>query len=164
EVQLAVERFTRVACPALGTTLASRRLDRWFSVIGTVCSLALPSTPLANWFSEIADFMATVIAKRTDTATIPGLEAFMSDSRLVGVLNYPTAQVDGDIAVIAGDIDPDAWWTKLLIWTTDKFYRGDHDLIVNTPSMLGGARRTGDHLLSLHRGPSVNHFTYFINT
>jgi pimeloyl-ACP methyl ester carboxylesterase len=161
EVHPVVERFVRVASPVLGTTLASRRLDRCLSVIGNLCSLALPATPLADWFSDIADFMATVITKRTDPATLPGLEAMMPDSGLVRVLNLPTVKVDGDLAVIAGDIDPDAWWAKLLIWTTDRFYKGDHDLVVNTPSMSGGAKRTGERFLSLHRGGSVNHFSYF---
>ena len=32
---LRIARFARVACPALGTTLASERLDRWFSLLGS---------------------------------------------------------------------------------------------------------------------------------
>ncbi len=158
-----VERFVRVACPALGTTLSSRRLDRWLSVIGNVCGMALTATPLADWFTDIGDFMATVIAKRTDPATLPGLEAMMPDSGLVRLVNWPTAEVDGDLAVIAGDIDPDAWWAKLLVWATDRFYEGDHDLVVNTASMFGGTRRTGAALASRHKGGSVNHFNYFGN-
>ena len=100
EVQPVVERMVRVACPALGTTLASRRLDRWLSVIGTVGSVALPASPLADWFSDVADFMATVISKRTDPATLPGVEAMMPDSALVRVLNWPMAEVEGDLAVL----------------------------------------------------------------
>jgi pimeloyl-ACP methyl ester carboxylesterase len=158
-----VERFVRVACPTLGTTLASRRLDRWLNVVGNVCGMALPNTPRTHWFSDLGDFMAAVVAKRTDPATLPGLEAMMPDSGLIRVLNWPTAEVDGDLAVIAGDIDPDAWWARLLVWATDKFYQGDHDLVVNTASMLGGTRRAGDALVSRHKGTSVHHFNYFAN-
>ena len=50
-----------------------------------------------------------------------------------------------------------------MVWVTDRFYEGDHDLVVNTPSMLGGARRTGKALSKTHKGGSVNHFNYFIN-
>ena len=55
---ISVERFVRVACPALGTTLASGRLDRWLSVVGTVTGAALPGTPLADVFKDISDFIA----------------------------------------------------------------------------------------------------------
>src|SRR5262249_54550261 len=44
----------------------------------------------------------------------------------------------------------------------DRFYEGEHDLIVNTVSMRGGTPRIdGQGLLSYHQGPTVNHFTYF---
>lgn len=161
--QIVVERFVRVACPALGTTLASRRLDRWLSVIGSVCSAALPDTPLSDWLSDIGDFIGSVISEKTDPATLPGLEAMMPDSGLIRLVNWPAAEVGGDLTVIAGDIAPDAWWAKLLIWVTDRFYDGEHDLVVNTASMFGGAKRTEPALLSFHQGAAVNHFTYFQN-
>src|SRR5205823_5780647 len=45
-----------------------------------------------------------------------------------------------------------------------KFYAGEHDLVVNTGSMYGGAPRdVGAALLSYHAGPLVNHFNYFKN-
>jgi tetratricopeptide (TPR) repeat protein/pimeloyl-ACP methyl ester carboxylesterase len=161
--QIVVERFVRVACPALGTTLASRRLDRWLSVIGSVCSAALPETPLSDWLSDIGDFIGSVISEKTDPATLPGLEAMMPDSGVIRLVNWSDAEVGGELAVIAGDISPDAWWAKLLIWVTDRFYDGEHDLVVNTASMSGGAKRTEPALLSFHQGPTVNHFTYFQN-
>lgn len=65
--------------------------------------------------------------------------------------------------VIAGDIDSNAWWARLLVWPTGRFYEGDHDLIVNTRSMLGGAKRVGRSGVSFHKGPEVNHFRYFQN-
>lgn len=157
---LAVERFVRVACPALGTTLASRRLDRWLSVVGSVAG-AMPDTPVSDAFKDIGDFVAAVIKERTDPATLPGLEAMMPDSPLIKLVNWPTTTIPGDLTVIAGDIEPDVWWAKLLVLATDRFYEGDHDLVVNTPSMYGGAKRDGRSLVSFHKGPGVNHFTYF---
>ncbi len=161
--QFKVERLVRVACPALGTTLASGRLDRWFSVIGSLVGTALPDTPLFDMFKDIGDFMAAVIRERTDPATLPGLEAVMPDSALIRLINWPKVKVPGDLAVIAGDIDPESWWARLLVWVSDRFYESDHDLVVNTPSMYGGAKRSGKALVSFHKGPEVNHFRYFQN-
>ncbi len=159
--EITVDRFVRVACPALGTTLASGRLDRWLSVVGTVTGAALPGSPLADIFKDIGDFIAAIVKQRTDPATLPGLEAQMPDSALIRLVNWPGVRVHGHLAVIAGDIDPSAIWSRLLVWLSDRFYEGDHDLVVNTPSMWGGARRAGLEILSSHKGPSVNHFTYF---
>ncbi|HJR77188.1 MAG TPA: CHAT domain-containing protein [Nitrospiraceae bacterium] len=160
--QFTVDRFVRVGCPALGTTLASRRLDRWLSIMGSVAG-AMPDTPLADVFTDIGDFAAAVIKERTNPSTLPGLEAMMPESAMIKLVNWPTTTVAGDLVVIAGDIEPDAWWAKLLVFATDRFYDGDHDLVVNTPSMYGGAKRAGTSLVSYHKGPGVNHFTYFSN-
>ncbi len=160
--QFAVQRFVRVGCPALGTTLASRRLDRWLSIVGSVAG-AMPDTPLADTFKDIGDFVAAVIKERTDPASLPGLEAMMPESPLIKLVNWPATTIPGDLFVIAGDIEPDAWWAKLLVFATDRFYDGDHDLVVNTPSMYGGAKRAGMALVSVHKGAGVNHFSYFSN-
>ena len=162
--QFTVERFVRVACPALGTTLASGRLDRWLSVIGTLAGKALPNTPLFDTFEDIGDFVAAVIKERTDPSTLPGLEAVMPESALIKLINWPNVTVPGVLAVISGDIDPGAWWARLLVWVSDRFYEGDHDLVVNTVSMYGGANRSGKSVVSFNKGPEVNHFRYFQNS
>jgi len=161
---LRIARFARVACPALGTTLASARLDRWFSLIGSVASKALPQSPLAEIASDIGDFIAAVVKERTDPKTLPGVEAMMPESPFIRLVNWPAAAVAGELYVIAGDLDPDAWWAKLLVWVTDRFYSGDHDLVVNTASMYGGAKRTDLAKGSFFEGPAVNHFNYFRNS
>lgn len=163
EKRFKIDRFVRVACPALGTTLASERLDRWFSVIGSVAGAALPDTPLFDMFQDLGEFVAAVIKQHTKPQELPGLEAMMPDSACIRLINWPKISVPGDLAVIAGDIEPDAWWAKLLLLIADRFYEGDHDLVVNTPSMYGGAKRSGNAWAALQQGPRVNHFRYFEN-
>ena len=159
-----IGRFVRVACPALGTTLASRKLDRWLSVVGSVARVAGLNTPLGETFEDIGEFVAAVVQERTDPKSLPGLEAMMPDSPVVRLVNWRGVRVAGELTVIAGDIEPDAWWARLLVWASDRFYEGDHDLVENTQSMYGGAGRgEGKALLSPHKGPNVNHFTYFGN-
>jgi Uncharacterized protein conserved in bacteria len=160
-----IERFVRVACPALGTTLASGRLDRWLSVVGTACSL-LPlsgATPIGSFFDAIGDFLAAVIKERTDPQTLPGLAAMMPDSPLIALLNFPGAQIAGELTVIAGDVEFATPWGRVLEWMADRFYASGHDLVVNTPSMSGGALRREPARISLHRTSRATHFNYFAN-
>jgi pimeloyl-ACP methyl ester carboxylesterase len=162
--QVVVERFVRVACPALGTTLASKRLDRWLSVIGTVAGRALPGSPVIDVAGAIGDFFAAVLKERTNPASLPGIEAMMPESPFVRLVNSPEGRLEGELLVLAGDIEPSSWWKKIAIWVSDRFYSGDHDLVVNTPSMHGGAKRLDGHALQKEfRGPTVNHFQYFQN-
>lgn len=161
--KIAVDRFVRVACPALGTTLASGRLDRWFSVIGSVCGNALPGTMAGEFISDMGDFITAVIHERTDPKTLPGLEAMMPESPFIQLVNWPNTEVPGDLAVISGDIEKQALAARLLIWVTDRFYDGDHDLVVNTASMYGGVKRSGSAVKSFHKGHEVSHFNYFRN-
>ncbi len=158
--RIRVTRFVRVACPALGTTLASRRLDRWLSIVGTAASVLGADSPVASVFGAIGDFMAAVIKERTDPTTLPGLEAMMPDSRLVHLVNRRRLELDGELLAIAGDIEPTSWWRRVLVFGTDRYYGGEHDLVVNTPSMRGGAPRPTGRLAKF-RGPQVNHFSYF---
>jgi tetratricopeptide (TPR) repeat protein len=162
--RLAVGRFVRVACPALGTSLVSGRLDRWLAVIGNVGALALAGTPLAEVADALGDFIAAVVKEKTDPTTLPGLAFFLPDAGLIHALNAGRGTLDSRLAVIAGDVEPAGLWQRLYTLVLDRFYDGEHDLVVNTGSMYGGARRRpGEALLSFHSGPAVNHFNYFAN-
>lgn len=172
--QLVIERFVRVACPALGTTLASGRLDRMLSVISTAAGL-LRTGPFAEAFADFGGFLAAIVKKRTQASDVPGIEAMMPESRFMRILNWPETRVSGDLIVIAGDLEADSLLAKSLVWALDRFYESGHDLIVNTPSMYGGAEREADGggvsdekailhaLVSEHSGSGVNHFSYFRN-
>ena len=160
-----VRRFVRVACPALGTTLASRRLDRWAQILLNAGSLAAKASPIAQLVDSLGDLLAVLIQQKTRPEVLPGLAAMLPDAGLLRAVNNPTRPVGGDLAVIAGDLEADSVWRRLLTLIADKFYAGEHDLVVNTGSMYGGAPRAGGAgaLLSYQRGDAVNHFNYFKN-
>lgn len=153
--RLRVTRFVRVACPARGTTLASGRLDRWLSVLGWLSPEIL---------DDGLDFLLGVVKQRTDPRTLPGLEAMMPGSALISLLNLQDLQVDADLSVIAGDIQGETLWSKMKWILADWFYAGDHDLVVNTGSMYGGAQRPVQGArYFFDQGKEVNHFRYFTN-
>ena len=160
-----VERVVRVACPARGTLLASKRLDAYVSVLKW--SLELAAIPVAP---TLIDFIGEVASQRTDPALMPGLECMMPQSPLVqwlhAVEGADAGPLPGQLRVVAGDIQGDSItsWVKTLL--ADAFYWTDNDLVVQTRSMYGGTPRapSGGHAAAtfvLERGGKVSHFSYF---
>ena len=168
---LKVERVVRVACPARGTTLASKRFDAYLSVLQW--GLQLAGVPVAP---QLVDFLHEVARRRADPTELPGIEAMMPESAVVAWLNRGETSLPGDLRVIAGDLEGDSVgsWVKTLL--SDAFYWTDNDLVVQTRSMYGGAPRAaspgngaadgtsgaGASFL-LDRGGKVTHFNYFAN-
>ena len=160
-----IERVVRVACPARGTLLASKRLDAYVSVLKWSLELAaIPVAPL------LLDFLGEVASQRTDPRLLPGLEAMTPDSPLVQWLHggdgADSAPLPGQLRVVAGDIEGDSVmsWVKTLL--ADAFYWTDNDLVVQTRSMYGGRPRapsgeTAAATFVLERGGKVTHFSYF---
>ncbi len=173
---LKVERVVRVACPARGTTLASKRFDAYLSVLQW--GLQLAAVPVAP---QLVDFLHEVARRRADPAELPGIEAMMPESAVVAWLNRGETSLPGELRVVAGDLQGDSVgsWVKTLL--SDAFYWTDNDLVVQTRSMYGGAPRnteaaggagsnTGAGAGSnpsasflLDRGGKVTHFNYFAN-
>ncbi|MBL8473476.1 MAG: CHAT domain-containing protein [Rhodocyclaceae bacterium] len=160
-----VERFVRVAATARGTTLASGRLDRWASVMLNLLGRGLKLIPAAAGAVPIYDafksFLLQVVKERTDARSLPGLEAMMPDSPLVALLNAPDVQVQYPLHVVAGDYAGDSLLGRLGDWLSESFYGGATDLVVNTPSMSGGAARRAGIFLKSVSGSDVTHFSYF---
>jgi len=163
--RLQAERFVRVGATARGTTLASGRLDRWASVMLNLLGRGIGAIPglqgVATGYGLLQSFLRSVVKMRSDARILPGLEAMMPDSPLVALLNAPDVEVESPLHVIAGDYEGKG----LLAWLGDclseAFYGGATDLVVNTPSMSGGAPRTPGIWVQALSGPDVNHLSYF---
>ena len=161
--RLTIERVVRVACPARGTLLASRRFDAYLSVLQWGLQLAgVPVAPM------LVDFLHEVARRRADPAVLPGIEAMMPESAVVAWLNTRGDTLPGELRVIAGDLQGDSIgsWVKTLL--SDAFYWTDNDLVVQTRSMYGGAPRSASAAspgasFLLDRGAQVTHFNYFAN-
>ena len=158
-----VERVVRVACPARGTLLASKRFDAYLSVLQW--GLQLAGIPVAP---QLVDFLHEVALRRADPSMLPGIEAMMPESPVVAWLNTCTETIPGDLRVIAGDLQGDSIgsWVKTLL--SDAFYWTDNDLVVQTRSMYGGSPRdpgaaSPGAIFLLDRGAKVTHFNYFAN-
>ena len=85
-------------------------------------------------------------------ASCPGLEAMMPDSPLVGLLNAPDVNVEHPLHVLAGDFQGDGLLPWLGDCVSEVFYGSETDLVVNTPSMSGGAQRERASCRNTSRG------------
>jgi tetratricopeptide (TPR) repeat protein len=156
--RISVERVLRVACPARGTLLASKRLDAYLSVLRWALDRAqVPVLP------SLLDFLGEVARRRADPKEIPGLAAMIADTPLVTWLNDAEEPVAGDLRVVAGDLQGDSVgsWLKTLL--ADAYYWTDNDVVVQTRSMYGGSPRLGGASFLLDQGGQVTHFNYFSN-
>jgi alpha-beta hydrolase superfamily lysophospholipase len=160
QADLRVTKFVRVACPARGTTLADRRLDRYVSVLVNLASL-IPGLRGNPVYEGLTGLLAGVLKKRTSPEDLPGLEAMMPTSPLVRMLNNPDVRTTADLHVLGGDFAGTGIMGRLKTLATDFYYRDDHDLVVNTPAMLGGTDRTAPILYWIDTGGQVTHFHYF---
>ncbi|SAL66723.1 DUF7379 domain-containing protein [Caballeronia humi] len=153
-----VERVVRVACPARGTLLASRRLDAYLSVVRWLLELAqIPVAP------ALMELLADVARCRMDPAEAPGLAAQMPDSPLIQWLHEIGTPLPGVLRVVAGDMEGGSVGSWIQTLLSDAFFWTDNDLVVQTRSMYGGAPRATDASFVLDRGDKVSHFAYFAN-
>lgn len=158
-----IGRFVRVACPAGGTLLADGRLDRYVNVlvnaVGWFSGLSADPT-----YKALTNLLALVLEQRTKPESLPGLEAMMPESPLVKMLNRKDLELDGNLHVLGGDLAVEGFWSALKVLATDFYYREDHDLVVNSPSMLRGAKRKNGVKYWIDTGGDVSHFNYFRKT
>jgi triacylglycerol esterase/lipase EstA (alpha/beta hydrolase family) len=160
QTRIRLTRFVRVACPARGTTLADGRLDRYFSVLVNLVSL-IPALKANPMYDALTNVLAGVLKKRTDPRELPGIEAMMPISPLVRMLNNPSVRTAADLHVLGGDLAGTGVFGRLKTLVTDFYYRDDHDVVVNTPAMLGGIERVVPARYWIDTGDQVTHFHYF---
>jgi tetratricopeptide (TPR) repeat protein/pimeloyl-ACP methyl ester carboxylesterase len=161
--QLRIERFVRCAAPSRGTLLASENLDFLMSVLTNLIGLipGLGGNPLYEVTKRIA---LQIISNRTKPALLPGIEAMVPASPLVGLLNNLESPAAGALGVVAGDIQGGNWLKRLGVFANDQvlYESRDNDLVVNTDAMFHGARREVSGYV-FDQGADVSHFNYFRN-
>ena len=100
---ITVTRFARVACPGSGTTLASRRVDRYATYLFNVLRL-VPGVRDLGVAAVVEKLLLTLLDQRSDPRIVPGLEAQMPESPFIAMLNTATPIADG-LGSIVGDIE-----------------------------------------------------------
>ena len=74
------------------------------------------------------------------------------------MLNNPDVRTTADLHVLGGDLAGTGVFGRLKTLVTDFYYRDDHDVVVNTPAMLGGIERSAPVRYWIDTGNEVTHF------
>ena len=159
--KIRIKKFIRVACPAAGTKLASKRLD---TILNTFFNLFGGSiNPVADIIKEL---IAETIRTKDDTKVLPGVEAQSPDSPFIKILNDRSRDIaiDGkSLAVISGNGKFSVSGRGLMVILGKLFYSQRNDLVVNTDSMYLGANRKDNIQYFFDQGTDVDHVKYFFN-
>ncbi len=158
-----VDRVVRVACPANGTTLASKRMDMFLNVTINLLGGAIGgiTNPV---FSTLKELVLASIETKDDVGVLPGIESMNPDSPFIKVLNFQgtSKEIDSQLIVIAGSSELSLAFKSLLVLVGKFFFRGKNDLVVDTASMeFGALRKKGNVYIYLEETGKIDHITYF---
>ena len=157
--KIQVTKFIRVACPASGTTLVSKRLDTYLNVILNLVGKGVI-------LGTIKELLRYCISHKDNTDVLPGVEAQNPDSPFQKVLNHPSEQgkIHGQsLIVISGNSQFSASKRGLLTILGKLFYWKRNDLVVDTNSMYLGGLRNNNIQYFFDEGAHVDHFNFFGN-
>lgn len=166
--KIVIEKFIRIACPAGGTSLASKRLDYFLNI--TLNLIGVATGQAANpLYSAFRSLTAAVIDCKNKPEILPGLEVQSPDSPFIKALNC-VADVDNPdgrvvinnaLVIISGNSKPGLKLSALLIIASKLFFQRKNDLVVDSGSMAMGTRRSGRVLQYFYEDTEINHFRYF---
>ncbi|MEP7254272.1 MAG: CHAT domain-containing protein [Ferruginibacter sp.] len=158
---IVIEKFIRVACPAYGTTILSKRLDHFLNISFNLISLVGGVTSLIA--AEFKNLVSAAVDTKNDPNQLPGLEAMNPDSPFLKILNSRESNINGPLSVISGNCGIKFNLKALLIIASKLFYMRDNDLVVDTKSMYCGTKREKGIQYFFDEGPEVDHMHYFKN-
>lgn len=161
---ITIEKFVRVSCPANGAILASKRLDVFLNVIFNLIGLALKKE--GEVYTAFRNLLSAAVEIKNNPSVLPGLEVQNPDSPFIQVLNNPTPdlEITAPLLVVSGNNKVTLRWSAIVSILAKLFNMGPNDLVVNTRSMVNGAKRAvGRSQYYLDEGPQVCHFHYFAN-
>jgi len=158
--KITVNKVVRVAAPASGTTILSRRVDHFFNLFLNAVVLAFGAgNPI---YHSVKAFLLELVSQKENPEVLPGLNAMMPESLFQKMMNASDTSVVSDLYNIAGDADVGGVnFNSLKVILANLFYRADNDLVVDTQRMEHGIRRKDGIYKFLAKGSTTNHFSYF---
>jgi len=164
--KIKIRTMVRVASPANGTTLASKRLNIYLNVTFNLIGLATgqAGNPIFIAFKET---IMEAVSCKDDVDVLPGLEAMNPKSPFIKALNYQGSEIviETPLYVIGGSSELSFKFRSLVVLVGKFFFLGKNDLVVDTESMKWGAiRKPGNVSILIEKSGLIDHFKYFSTT
>ncbi len=161
--KLEVRKVIRVAAPASGTTILSRRIDHFLNVMLNALGLAV-GTQANVVYTTLKLFLLEVVKQKANPEAMPGLYSMVPDSAFQKMLNFSGNPVMNELFVIAGDAEVGGQLgDSLKVILANLFYWKANDLVVDSNRMEQGAPRLNGINYFLSKDGGTNHFNYFRN-
>jgi hypothetical protein len=161
--KIKVRNMVRVACPANGTTLASKRVDYILNVTLNLLGSAVGQA-VNPAFQAFRELVMTAVSVKNNPDSLPGLEAMNPDSPFIKVLNFQGTEikVESLLHVVGGSSELSLAFRGLVVLAGKLFFRGQNDLVVDTESMKWGTpRQEGKTSVFIDKSQKINHIVYF---
>ncbi|SIN81982.1 CHAT domain-containing protein [Algoriphagus halophilus] len=161
--KITIHKVVRVASPANGTTLASKRLNIFLNVTFNLIGLATgqAGNPIFITFKEM---IMEAVACKDDVDVLPGLEAMNPKSPFIKALNYQGSEIviQSPLYVVGGSSELSLRFKSLVVLVGKFFFLDKNDLVVDTESMKWGAvRKEGNVSVFIEKSGLIDHFKYF---
>lgn len=163
EKKLKINKVIRVAAPANGTILLSKRLDHYLNALLMAIGHYVGGK-LNPIYGQLKGFITDIIKTRLNPELMPGLVAMVPDSTPQTVLNRKDIIGTGKLYVIEGNTEigkniARSCWTIL----SNLYYWKANDFVVNTDSMRSGLQRASGMFVFRSEDNDTSHFRYFLN-
>jgi tetratricopeptide (TPR) repeat protein len=168
--KIVIEKFIRVACPAGGAVLASKRLDHFLNITLNLVGIGMGSSanPVFNAFRSL---ISAIIGCKNKWNVLSGLEVQSPRSPFIKAINWlPVVSDQGDrividnsLVIISGNSRATLKLKALVIIASKLFFWQKNDLIVETSTMSKGTPRSGLVQQFLIESPDIDHFKYLKN-
>ncbi len=159
--EITIGKFIRVACPAEGTTVISKRTDHFLNALFGVLQVAFPqANPVLKPLKELT---AAIVAQKENPKALPGIEVMNPFSDFQRLINSPLDPIAAPLTIVAGSSKMGFSPKGFLSVLTRLYFFGQNDWVVDTKYMLRGKLREADPYYFIDNRVSVNHFSYFKN-
>mgnify|MGYP005748592715 FL=1 len=161
--QIKVRNMVRVACPANGTTLASKRMDYLLNILMNLVG-AISGQAANPVFQAFRELVMTAVNSKNNPDSLPGLESMNPESPFIKALNFQgtSIRIDSLLHVVGGSSELSFEFKGLVVLAGKLFFRGQNDLVVDTESMKWGTPRPeGKASVYIDSSKKINHLVYF---
>jgi len=160
ERKIKINKVVRVACPAAGTTLLSKRLDHFLNALLSLIGLAVGSK-LNPFYQTFKLFLLKVVEEKSNPSSFPGLWSMVPDSAFQ-IINNKNVKLSSHLVSIAGDSKVgNGFLHSLKVILTNLYYWSENDFVVNTASMTKGLSIRQSNVYYKIQNKRIDHFKYF---